>query len=66
MAPSDGLMSEQFYHMLEVVGTINITLTGFKGGTGIYQALGQRRALVSSGAILTSGLVFLSTAPETG
>ena len=64
MAPSDGLMSEEFYLMLEVAGTINIT--GFEGGTGKYQALGQRRALASSGAILTLGLVFPGTALETG
>ena len=66
VAPSDGLMSEQFYHMLEVVGTINITLTGFECVPGKYQALGQRRAFASEGAILTLGLVFPGTALETG
>ena len=66
VAPSDGLMSEQFYHMLEVVGTINITLTGFECVPGKYQALGQRRALASSGALLTLGLIFPGTALETG
>ena len=46
--------------------SINITLTGFLGGTGKYQALGQVRALASSGAYLTSGLVFPRTARKTG
>ena len=59
VAPSDGLMSEQFYHMLEVVGTIITSLTGFQWVPEKYQALGQRRGLA------TLGLVFPSTALET-
>ena len=46
--------------------SISITLTCFLGGTGKYQALGQIRALASSGTYMTSGLVFPCTALKTG
>ena len=43
-----------------------IILTGFRGGTGKYQARGQNSARACEGASLTEGLVFPGYALETG